>query len=183
MTFLGPRVIHCGKTGNWVWNCQREMGWPPPAESRVAANRRTESSRYETATRRGCWCSTAEVRAEMSALRSVPGGRTAENSGEAPECSIQSGPWARSPGVGHRGRIAAGSRSVAQSAAAATRPVVPCPWASQNCPVRTSEMPQYRSIGSAKAAVSAAEAPTARRHPPPDASRYTTAGRKRISPS
>ncbi len=112
------------------------MGATPPVCARVAANRRSESPTIEPATRSGCWCSTAVVKAEISALRLAAGGRAVAYSGDAPECWSQSGPWACSRCVGHNGRAAAGSFSVPQSAAAAIRPAVPCPWASQNCPVR-----------------------------------------------
>ena len=86
--------------------------------------------------RTGCWCTTALL---MSPIRAplVPGGTCVAYSGDsAHRCSSPSGPsaccWA---GVGHSGRACAGSFSVAQSAAAASRPVRVCCRASQKCPV------------------------------------------------
>jgi len=63
----------------------------------------------------------------------------AECSGDALECTSQSGPWACAAGDGHSGRKSAGSFRVAQSAAAASRPLVLCERASQKCPVSTYE--------------------------------------------
>jgi len=104
-------------------------------DARVGANRRSESRAIAAATRTGCWCLTAEPRAAISRPL-VPGGTAARYSGDWPECSSQSGPSACSAGVGHSGRAAAGSFSVAQSAAAASRPMLGWRWASQKCPVR-----------------------------------------------
>ena len=106
------------------------MGVTPAVGPRVSENSRRESRAIAAATWTGCWCLTAAPSAAISLPR-VPGGTAAWNSGDWPECSSQSGPIACSPGVGHSGRAAAGSFSVAQSAAAASRPMLGCLWASQ----------------------------------------------------
>jgi len=111
------------------------MGVTPAEAPRVSANRRSESLAIDPSTRTGCWFLTAEPRVAIS-LPLVPGGTAARNSGDWPECSSQSGPSACSAGVGHSGRAAAGSFSVAQSAAAASRPMLGWLWASRKCPVR-----------------------------------------------
>ena len=128
-------MTHGGYVGYLVWNCQRDSGTTPAVGVRITANRRTESRAIDATTRTGCWCSTAASNSAISVARWVPGGIAFACSGDAPECSSQSGPCACCLGVGHRDRTAAGSFSVAQSAAAASRPLLLCPRASQKCPV------------------------------------------------
>ena len=82
----------------------------------------------------GWWLLIAEVSSEISLARLTPAGTGEANSGECLECSSQSGPFACSRGVGQSGRTAGGRESVAQSAAATTRPVVACPRASRKWP-------------------------------------------------
>ena len=117
ISLFGPVETQGGYCGNSGWNCQRSIGVTLCTPSLVSANSRTESRSAEPATRSGCWCSTAEVSWSIRALRLAPGGIGAVRSGDWPECSSQSGPFACAAGDGHSGRTAGGSFSVAQSAA------------------------------------------------------------------
>ncbi len=64
--------------------------------------------------------------------------------------------------VGQTARTAGGSRSVAQSAASASRPETGLPAARANCPVCAAETAQYARIGAANAAARATSAAAAR---------------------
>jgi hypothetical protein len=109
------------------------------APSLVSANSRTESRATATATRSGCWRSTAREKEASSFSRVVPTGTGTVRPGD---CGLFSRPSTPPRvrvrvGDGHRARSSAGTFKVAQSATAAARPYSgPGPLlASPKCPV------------------------------------------------